>query len=95
VTFPAASGDPAPPLYTVSSPTPISAALKQHLDDVLSQIPTGKTVLVSGGLTTTGVMGSVGVKRTIKAFDLTASGYAAKQWGAPGWEAGARASVAF
>lgn len=84
----------APP-GVVIDPMPISDALKQHLDDVLSQIPTGKAVLVSGGLTTTGLVGSIGVKKTIKAFDVTASGYAAKQWGGSGWEAGARASVAF
>jgi hypothetical protein len=84
---------PAPSLSLSSSP--ISDSLKAHLDDVLSQIPSGKSVLVSGGLTTTGAVASVAVKKTVGKFDVMGEGYAGKAWGGSGWEAGARGSIAF
>ena len=83
---------PAPTL-TLVTPKPISDSLQRHMDDVLSQIPSGKTLIVTGAVTTTGAMAGIGVKKSFNRWDLTGSGYAGKVWGGSGWEAGVRASI--
>lgn len=93
--FPTTSTPSTPAVTLPLSSSPISDSLKAHLDDVLSQIPSGKSVLVSGGLTTTGAVASVAVKKTVGKFDITGEGYGGKVWGGSGWEAGARGSIAF
>ena len=82
----------APPLTLVPS-KPISDSLQRHMDDVLSQIPSGKHLIVTGAVTTTGAMAGVGVTKSFNRWDLTGSGYAGKVWGGSGWEAGVRASI--
>lgn len=80
---------------SIAESKPISDSLEKHLDEVLTQIPTGRTVVVSGGVTTTGAVGSIGARKRWRGLDLTGSGYAGKVWGAPGWEAGLRAGLVF
>lgn len=80
----------------VQEPKPISDFLRQHLDDTLSQIPSGKRGQASASVSTDGVEAEIGARWTLKpGIDATASGYAAREWGGSGWTAGARAGLIF
>jgi hypothetical protein len=82
---------PGPALPGVEpDPKPISAALQRHFDQVLSQIPTGKSGQVGLAVTTAGMEASVGAKRG----GLTATVYAGREW-TSGWLAGGRVAWAF
>lgn len=83
------------PTPSIAESKPISDSLQRHLDEVLSRIPTGRTAIVSAGVTTTGVVASIGAKKSFRGAELQGSGYAGKVWNGSGWEAGARASVVF
>jgi hypothetical protein len=76
-----------PPGYTTTptttDPAPISAALKRHFDDELSQIQSGKSIRVGGALTTAGAQVGVGFRRGT----WTAAVYAGREWSS-GWLAG-------
>lgn len=65
-------------------PMPISAALKRHFDEELSQIQTGQSLRVSAGVTMAGAQVAVGFRRG----NWTATGYAGREWSS-GWLAGA------
>lgn len=82
------------PTPTVAESKPISDSLAKHLDEVLAKIPSGKHVLITGSVTTTGVVGSIGATKSVGRWDLTGTGYAGKVWGGSGWEAGVRATIA-
>lgn len=69
---------------------PISDALQRHLEDVLTQIPTGQRGVASVAVSTDGVEAQFGTRL---AGNVTLTGYAAKLWGGPGWTAGAKAAV--
>ena len=75
-----------PPL----DPKPVSPALDAHLREALSQIPTGKRGQLSAAVTTIGVEAGIGAKVR---SNVTVSGWAGKQWGAPGWSGGLRTQV--
>jgi hypothetical protein len=75
---------------TPVDPQPISTALKRHFDEELSLIPSGKSVRVSGAVTTVGAQVGVGFKRG----PWTAAAYAGREWGS-GWLAGASASASW
>lgn len=77
------------------SASPISDSLQKHLNEVLTQIPTGKTGTVTVGIATTGAVVSASARKTWRGLDLTGTGYAGKVWGSKGWEAGARAGITF
>jgi hypothetical protein len=79
----------------VAESKPISDSLKKHLDEVLTQIPSGKTGQVTLAVSNTGAVASIGIKRALGKVDWTGSGYAGKVWGASGWEAGVRSTFAF
>jgi hypothetical protein len=72
---------------TPADPQPISAALKRHFDEELSQIATGKTVRVGAAITTIGAQVGIGFRRG----NWTSAAYAGREW-QRGWLAGAHAS---
>lgn len=84
---------PAPKIAT--SATPIGDSLQKHLDDVLAQIPSGRTGTIGLGVSTTGAVISASAKKAWRGLDLTGTGYAGKVWHGSGWEAGVRGAIVF
>lgn len=69
---------------------PISDALQRHLEDVLTQIPSGQRGVASVAVSTDGVEAILGTRLNA---NTTLTGYAGKVWGGSGWTAGAKAAV--
>lgn len=84
------SAAPQPPL----DPKPISAALKRHFDEELSQIKTGRTGQVNLTATTAGVSLGGSVKKNTKAGEIEVVGYVGREW-VTGWLAGGKVGFNF
>ncbi len=84
------------PAVAPLDPQPVSPSLERHMRDVLSQIPSGRTGVVTGAVTTSGVELGGGARARLKRFDVAGSGWVGREWGAgKGWLAGVRGSIAF
>lgn len=71
---------------------PLSATLEAELQKIRQAVPAGKTGYVTAGASLTGV--EVGIGYRPRAW-LDVSGYAQRQWGGSGWEAGARVNLSW
>lgn len=76
----------------VPFPALINTGFVGELDRIRQALQPGQRGTVSGVVTTEGVSASAALRpfRQIKGFQV--EGWAQRQWGAPGWASGARAS---
>ncbi len=74
---------------------PISDYLDTRLSDQLKRVPADKTVRATAAITNQGVEFGIGARRAVGKATMTGEGYAAREWGSPGWIYGARFGVTF
>jgi len=73
----------------------LSQALESDLSRIRQGLPPGKSGWLTAGISTTGVEVRVTTQRPWWRFDAGVTGYAGRLWGGQGWQAGARATLAW